>query len=353
MSKLLHEFGRTWLRRQAIHGYLKLPLSLRRDHGMPVLGDWLYDIDAFPPHLQIEPASSCNLNCPFCLVGTQNEHSAAHSDIQRPVGVLHPELFHKILADAREMDFKRVSLYFQGEPFLNKHLVEYVRATVESGYQCTISTNGTLMNRAVLEALGQIPMATLRFSVDGATPETYALNRVGGDFEVVLANLRYARELCHPRTSVEWQFIVMRNNEHEIPLAREMAKEIGVPIVFKTFAATVPDLVPRDTKYQRKPLPKPCQTVRYMMGIYADGVVVPCCYDVEGKRVMGNVNRSSLKDIWMSEHYRNFRRKVLNVDDEDIEICQNCLRWRSPDYGAAESKNGSPDKPGHDSLIEV
>lgn len=353
MAKILHEDGWSGLRRRAVGIYHKLPLVFRRSRGLNLLNDRLYAVDAFPVHLQIETASSCNLNCPFCLVGTQNEHSPAHDEIQRPVGNLEPDLFYKILADAKEMRFQRVSLYFQGEPFMNRHIVDYVRATVQSAYYCTISTNGTLMNRRILQALGGIPMAVLRFSVDGATPETYALNRVGGKFDNVIENMKLARELCHPRTRIEWQFIVMRNNEHEIPLAREMAREIGVPVVFKTFAPSVPALIPKDPKYRRRLLPKPCHTVRYMMGVYSDGAIVPCCYDVEGKRVMGNVKQNSLKEIWFSDKYREFRRKVLNVDDEDIEICQNCLRWKAPESVVEGSSNGSLNETGHDRLIEV
>lgn len=326
-SQVLHENNRQYLSRPLSAIYLKVPVKLRRKRPLSDIGDWIFDIDRFPKHLQIETAGICNLDCPFCLVGTQNNHDANHSSLDRATGIMKPHLFDKILADAIEMDFERVSLYFQGEPTMNRNIVDYVAKTVSAGFGCTISTNGILLDKRN-EGLKKYPLA-LRISADGASEETYVKNRVGGDFNQVVKNMKLAVASRHPQTRVEWQFIVMRNNEHEIEMAKALAKEIGIPLVLKTFSPSVPDLVPKDPKWRREMLPKPCHTVSHMMGIYDNGDVVPCCYDVEGKRVMGNARNQTLKEIWLSEKYRKFRRKVLNVDDLDIEICQSCGRWSS------------------------
>ena len=299
MDQILHQDIRQYLSRPLGMMYRKIPVQLRRTRPLSDIGDWIFNIDQFPKHLQIETAAVCNLDCPFCLVGTQNDHNTSHSNLGREAGIIKPQLFDKILDDAIEMNFERVSLYFQGEPTMNRNIVDYVDKTVSAGFACTISTNGILLDRRI-EGLNKYPL-TLRISADGASEETYVQNRVGGDFHQVVQNMKLAVASPHPRTRVEWQFIVMRNNEHEIEKAKDLAKEIGIPLVLKTFSPSVPDLVPRNPNWHRQMLPKPCYTASHMMGVYDNGDVVPCCDDVEGKRVMGHVRNQTLKEIWLSQ----------------------------------------------------
>ncbi len=76
---------------------------------------------------------------------------------------------------------------------------------------------------------------------------------------------------------------------------------------------------------------KPCKDIYHQLGIYWNGDVVPCCYDVDGKEVMGNLLENSLQKIWNNERYREFRKKVdnavMNLQDEPY-ICITCLRWK-------------------------
>ena len=39
-----------------------------------------------------------------------------------------------------------------------------------------------------------------------------------------------------------------------------------------------------------------------------DGRVSLCCADFDGRNVLGNLNTSTIKDIWNAEPYRNVRR---------------------------------------------
>ena len=57
----------------------------------------------------------------------------------------------------------------------------------------------------------------------------------------------------HSRSNIDllWQFIALRNNEHEIEQSRRLAKKIGIPFFVKTFAESVPDLVPQNPKLRQ------------------------------------------------------------------------------------------------------
>ena len=75
-------------------------------------------------------------------------------------------------------------------------------------------------------------------SIDGVTQEVYETYRVGGRLDRVMDNLNLLaeakREMGSATPHVEWQFIVMRQNEHQMDEARALAGRMAVDsIVFK------------------------------------------------------------------------------------------------------------------------
>ena len=52
-----------------------------------------------------------------------------------------------------------------------------------------------------------------------------------------------------------------------------------------------------------------------------DGTVIPCCFDVDKKYVLGNVAEQSVKDIWTSDKFREFRKMQAA---NKIDMCFNC-----------------------------
>ncbi|UCH66608.1 MAG: SPASM domain-containing protein, partial [Ignavibacterium sp.] len=54
-----------------------------------------------------------------------------------------------------------------------------------------------------------------------------------------------------------------------------------------------------------------------------DGRVVPCCFDKDAEFDLGIVNGRAFSDVWKSDHYNNFRSKVLG-NRKSFSICTNC-----------------------------
>ncbi len=285
-----------------------------------------------PKMLTVEPTNRCNLNCPFCLVGLQNQLGLAeHSKIPRGFGFMDFGLYEKIVKDAVDFGIQKMQLHFQGEPLLHKQFPDMVKLAKRYGISTQVFTNGLLLTEEYIELIIQSGLDNIRFSVDGASRETYEQNRVGGNFEEVLNNMKITAERARgSRTRVEWQFIVMRNNEHELHRAQQMAKEIGIPFIAKTFAESVPELVPRNPKYQRNLQTKACTDIYRAIAVFWNGDVVPCCYDLEGKEIMGNIGKQTLSEVWNNPKYVAFRYRVDNArhaPEEEPELCKNCLKW--------------------------
>jgi radical SAM protein with 4Fe4S-binding SPASM domain len=140
---------------------------------------------------------------------------------------------------------------------------------------------------------------------------------------------------------VIWQFIVLRNNEHEVDRARAMAEELGIRFFAKTFAVTDPELVPADARYRRRMNLKPCQDIYRAIFVYWNGDVVVCCYDQNGENVIGNLLRQTLTEVWNGRTARHLRRRIARaVSDPDAEpgMCRSCLKWSHHSWSASDGK---------------
>jgi hypothetical protein len=174
----------------------------------------------------MDASSHCQLACPVCPTAT---------GLTRPVlgaGHLKVADFERLLADNPEI--REVELSNYGEMFLNPQLPDllacaYERQVVVSG------SNGVNLNfasEAALDAVVKYRVRALTCSIDGATQETYSRYRVNGRLDRVLEHVDRIRELRRLGRSafplLDWQFVVMGHNEHEIERARAMALARGM-----------------------------------------------------------------------------------------------------------------------------
>ena len=298
-----------------------------------------------PKMLSVEATSRCNLNCPFCLVGLQNSlPSTAHDLLPRGLGNMSLELYEKIADDAVRFGIQKMQLHFQGEPLLHVGIADMVRMAKARGMTTQMFTNGLPLTEKMADRLLDAGLDALRFSVDGVSEEVYQKNRVGGQFHRVHRNMQMmvgkARDRRAP-IKLEWQMIAMRNNEHEIESARAMAAELGIDFFVKTFAVTMPDAVPLDPRYQRRLHLKPCSDIYRAIFVYYNGDVVPCCYDLDSKAVMGNLANATLTEIWDGPTYTEFRRRIDNAGrcpEEEPELCKSCLKWGHEAFKTSDGK---------------
>ena len=179
-----------------------------------------------PNKLQIEANASCQLRCPTCPTTSQGYPPVIGS------GYLHFEDFKNILDDNPKLE--SINLDNRGELFLNPELLKIM----EYGFKknITMTANGGVnlnsVRKGVLEGLVKYRFKSLLCSIDGATPETYKIYRVGGNFDRVIKHIEvindYKRKYQSSHPELSWQFVVFGHNEHEIPLAKEMAKSLNM-----------------------------------------------------------------------------------------------------------------------------
>ena len=179
----------------------------------------------FPYHIKlphfviIEPHNKCNLKCPLCPVGNGTMERARQSmtleQYEQLIGEIKPFVRRAIIAGA-------------GEPTFHKQCFEMIRIAEQSGIRIVLETNGSIDHAEAIVGAGTTEVL---FALDGLSSETYEQYRIGGDFDRTIANLerlcRLKRERGSEHPRVNLQFVVMRDNEKDIPALLEFARELG------------------------------------------------------------------------------------------------------------------------------
>jgi len=287
-----------------------------------------------PVSYSIEPTNYCNLKCPECPSGL--------GALTRPLGMLSVDDFKLIIDQIKDTGFY-VQLYFQGEPYINKHLPEMIKYAQSKNIYISISTNGHYINQKTVDNILENAPDKLIFSMDGLDEESYRKYRVGGSFKKADSGLRMLikrrNELKKKKPYVEFQFIVMKQNEHQLDDVKKYCKDAGVDkLVFKTMQVTSYEnalhFLPSNKKYRRyivgdgtfrikNKLKNHCFALWRTSVITWDGKVVPCCFDKDANFELGKLNGKTMKDVWLSEPYQNFRQGVLN-NRKGLDMCTNC-----------------------------
>jgi radical SAM protein with 4Fe4S-binding SPASM domain len=76
-----------------------------------------------------------------------------------------------------------------------------------------------------------------------------------------------------------------------------------------------------------------------------DGKVVPCCHDANGETVLGDLNRSTLAEIWGGEAAAALRGRLANGALVPGEPCSDCAH--RPDRYARPTLGDVPVRPLH------
>jgi MoaA/NifB/PqqE/SkfB family radical SAM enzyme len=173
---------------------------------------------------------SCNLSCPSCRTAIIME-----TDREKEILAIQHKLETEALPTAR-------LLYVtgSGDPFGSPYFRRWLQTMrLEQMPQLEIihlHSNGLLWNPRMWASVPAHVQRLVKYadiSIDAATAETYAVNRRGGDFAVLLRNLQFIAELRAngPLTWFGINMVVQANNFREMPAFVALGKRLGVDTV--------------------------------------------------------------------------------------------------------------------------
>jgi radical SAM protein with 4Fe4S-binding SPASM domain len=284
-------------------------------------------VNGLPVVINVEPTVRCNMNCKFCPpVLNKLKHRKGDMDFA---------LFKKII-DELGNTLLFLNLYNYGEPLLHKNITDMVEYAKAKKIMVCMNTNMLALEPEVAKKLIDARLDYMIISLNGATADVYSKYQgTKKDFEKVLENLKMLIKMRDKKEHpfVDIQFVVMRENEHQIEDMKKLVKEIGADkLSLKKFIYKPTDenldeikkLMPQNKQFAHFATENsPCYRAFNSAIIEWDGTVRPCCADIEQLFEMGNVNQQSFESIWNNVKYKEFRKQLLE-DIAKISICKTC-----------------------------
>ncbi|MCB1181820.1 radical SAM protein [bacterium] len=285
-----------------------------------------------PRYIQMETVTKCNAKCPFC---PQNE-------IVRDPARMPEATWKKIVDDTRGWGIT-YRPFLTNEPFVDKRQPEIVRYIKENDPTARVefNTNGELMTEKLAIELLEAGVDIMRFSIDGFSPETYEPSRVGIRYGTVLERTVRFLELWdeggyRDKVFTELRMIEVPENRHEIAAYRDFwGPKCTEVLVTQMYQWPWTGQKPEDVVL------KPCLKVLDEMFFYTDGNATICCWDVHEKAVIGNVNESSVTEIWEG-YAAQCLRGILDDGRRDlIHLCSRCNAYEGYDFSRFEVDGGA------------
>jgi MoaA/NifB/PqqE/SkfB family radical SAM enzyme len=322
-----------------------------------------------PKVLWIELTSKCPFDCVFC---TRKVRFGAGRNLDF-------EIFRRVVAELEEPDF--IGLNYSGESIYYPRLLEAIALAKSTGAFTELVSAFSTIPKPLLQGIVESGLDRLAVSLHTMDAGQYKSLYRFGSLDLLkqrIADFLEMRERAGgSRPRLDFCFVAMSENLHQLPQVVEYARSLGVPEVsihpvigrhpvphdfsreliadklreefkdslrsmiaetkaaYPGFAINVlnPDLDvnPKVTGipgYFAPPLPPGAriyscdQSPFESVHILANGTVVVC--EVHDETAMGNLEKQSLREIGQSDVYRAFRRKY--VEGGNLR-CRSCV-WK-------------------------
>lgn len=269
--------------------------------------------------LQIESTNVCNADCCFCEYGAMS----------RPKGTMTMPLFRKIVDDAISIPIiDHYTITGLGETLLDRHIVDrirYIRHKL-AGVPIDIYTNGTFLRPEVVDRLIDAGLTTLYISLNAINAEKRKATMKLDDFDVVMEQIRYAiRATEGTGTSVVVKGIVAKDlmecGDQEKFLEMfggsfDKTKGHAFLHLEGNWAGAIWPM--------RVVMKEACHRALNQFMVLWDGRVSLCCFDGNGREILGDMNHQSIREVFNSQRATFIREAHYEGRRNEIPICAGC-----------------------------
>lgn len=265
------------------------------------------------PEVRIENTNRCNARCIIC----------PREKMTRPQVTMSQEHFENLVDQSVELGAKTISIFGYGEPLLDKGIASKVRVCTDKGLETFLTTNAALLTDGTTKELIKAGLRHIRFSAHGFN-DSYEYVHWGLKWRRVSSNIANFisindKEYGHSVT-VSLSVIPMFAE----PLSRIRSyweKQVDYLEVWRPHnwvdGRSYRGLtVMRLKKTCGRPASGPIQ-------IQADGKMIVCCFDYNGKLEIGDTNFKNIKEILEDKELKYIRKSHETGQIENL-ICNTC-----------------------------
>lgn len=264
----------------------------------------------FPKRIEIELASSCNLQCVYC----------PRKYLDNLKGFVDFNLFVNIIDQLTFYPETILVLHRRGESMLHPKFNEMLGYVKGKFKEVQMATNGTLLDKEKFQAIVD-SISFLSFSLD--SPLSYNKKRFPADYKTVEEKILKFLEFNKGRIKTQVSMVKSDDStKEEIDLFKETwLNKVDRVRIYEQHSINGVFGALKEPREQRKP----CVMPFYEFLVYDNGKVGRCNHDWDGS-VMGDLNIQTIQEVWNSDVFNSLRKQHLNLEFDDL-VCKNCDCW--------------------------
>ena len=253
--------------------------------------------NAFPPRLQIQTTTRCQVGCPYC----------PRPGLSPEDGWMDERLFVRIVEQCGVGCAESLELYLHAEPLEDQRierLADLSRSACPDA-MLSIVTHERSIDRQRAERLARSALDVVFVSVNvlGDTPVSAVRARLERVAVIADALRAHGKELV---------VVTLTNLLRRPGPFRRACTELHLPL--ESFRATSRAESVDIRRWRHRPSSTPphcCDRPFTTAHIRFDGAVIACCEDWHHERLVGHAEVESLAEIWSGEPLRQLRREQL------------------------------------------
>ena len=316
-----------------------------------------------PLYVKMKVFYGCNLKCEMCNHWRDTREPPVPSD-----------RFKEVLQELADLGTKKIHIS-GGEPLLRPQVPEMVEQASALGIKVTMTTNGTLIDKAKAKRLVEGGLRGVNISIDSPIRKMHEKIRgVEGSFKATTKAVQLFQRYKHKgKLTIRINTVVSRTNYQTLETLPDLAHELGadginlIPVDDhcgeilsmrkKDIALFNNEIAPRIAERALAlglivsdedafPFGRTDSEVRlgragrYAFGYYDshpcyapwthslidfNGNVYVCCMTRERIPPLGNIKTQSFREIWEGDAYRQIRLKMHSPALADCKRCDDFL----------------------------
>ncbi len=312
-----------------------------------------------PLYVKIKVFYGCNLKCEMCNHWRETREPPVSAD-----------RFTQTITELAELGTKKIHIS-GGEPMLRPQIPDFIEHASSLGIKVTMTTNGTLIDKAVAKRLVEGGLRGVNVSIDSPIRKMHEKIRgVEGAFKATTKAVDLFQRYKHKgKLSIRINTVVSRTNYQTLETLPDLAHELGADginlIPVDDHCGEILSMRKKDIAlFNEEIAPKIAERAlalglivsdedafpfgrsesevrlgragRYALGYYDkhpcyapwthslidfNGNVYVCCMTRERIPPLGNIRNQSFKEIWEGAAYRQIR---LKIHPPALAACRRC-----------------------------
>jgi len=292
-----------------------------------------------PKSVKIELTNKCNYRCGFCALRMRDKQTNEDMDV---------ELYQKIVMEMAEAGVEEIGVFYLGESFMSPDLL--VNAIYFAKHKAKIpyvflTSNASLSKPEIVYRCMEAGLDSLKWSVNASDNEQFreVMGVKSSYYDKAFENIKAAKQVRDENHFACGLYAssIKYDGEQQIKMEALLKKKVlpyvdehyWLPLYSMGSVATQreAELGYRPTAGNQGRLgnlrqPLPCWSAFTEGHVRADGGLSLCCFDADGRFVVGDLTKQSFMDAWNSEKFQEIRKAHLKKDLTGT-VCEECVAY--------------------------